>query len=211
MMDTDPSGLVTMVFDGQAPNSGFYVIEEFATRRHGTLAIWAERLIHRCHVVDPAFGADDAMQDALFTLFRAMNDGKIGSFETEEELVKLLRHKLAQSVLHEQDRENTHKRRCADTIQRGRPGVVHHLDDEIEPIDPHAPRPDEQAIAAEAVERWLRLLDRHDLALRPVATRKADGFNHREIAAQLGISLSTVEHRLRMIRTILAPYDFVAD
>jgi hypothetical protein len=151
-MDTDPCCLATMVLDVQAPVLGCRAIEQFATRRHETLAVWAERLIHRCRVADPAFGSEDATQDALFTLWRAINDGKIGPIATEEELVKLVRHKLAQSVLHERARENTHKRYDPAAVQGDQTGALRQLDAEIEPIDPHALRPDEQAIANEAVE-----------------------------------------------------------
>jgi DNA-directed RNA polymerase specialized sigma24 family protein len=140
-----------------------------------------------------------------------MNDGKIGPIATEEELVKLVRHKLAQSVLHERARENAQKRRDPATVRGGRPEAVCHLDSEIEPVDRQALSPDEQAIADEVVECWLLLLDCHDPTLRAIATRKSDGFNHREIAAQLGVGLSTVEHRLRVIRTILVSYDFVVE
>ena len=49
----------------------------------------------------------------------------------------------------------------------------------------------------------MALLDLHDAHLREVATAKAGGFTHSEIATQLGISLSTVERRVHQIKEIL--------
>ena len=56
------------------------------------------------------------------------------------------------------------------------------------------------------VEVSLERLDRHDpaLRLRTIAVMKMDGSKHREIAAALGLPLSVIEHRVRLMRAILA-------
>jgi DNA-directed RNA polymerase specialized sigma24 family protein len=40
--------------------------------------------------------------------------------------------------------------------------------------------------------------------LRTIATKKADGFSHREIAGQLRMGLSSVEERVRLVKALLA-------
>jgi DNA-directed RNA polymerase specialized sigma24 family protein len=61
------------------------------------------------------------------------------------------------------------------------------VDADLEAIDSHAVSLEELALAEERVEVWLARLHRRDPVLRAIALKKADGFNHREIAAQRGL------------------------
>ena len=210
-MDSDPSCLVTLVFDARAREPRLHAIADFVARHHGVLVALAKPLIRRYHLVDPSFGAEDAAQDALLELCQALGDGKTYPIETEEELMKLLRHLLNHQVLDERAREDAGKRGGRVACQDGAASAVRHLGADFDTIDVHAAPPDEQLIAAEEVERRLSRLAQHDSALRAIATRKADGFNHREIAVQLGLTVSTIEHRVQAIKTILADGDSTAD
>ena len=93
-MDSSPSCLATIVLDSQALAEQVRTFERFVVLDLGRLVSLAERQIRRCHVVDPAFGAEDAVQNALLGLCRAMTDGKIDLDGTEEGLMRLLRHAL---------------------------------------------------------------------------------------------------------------------
>jgi hypothetical protein len=64
-MDSDSSCLATVVLDTGALASQAGAIERFTLRRLGRLVCRAKRLIQRYHLADPAFDADDAVQDAL--------------------------------------------------------------------------------------------------------------------------------------------------
>jgi RNA polymerase sigma factor (sigma-70 family) len=66
------------------------------------------------------------------------------------------------------------------------------------------PAPDPTpAFAAEVAEECRRLLGQlGDAELRRIATMKLEGFTNDEIAEQLGCVRSTVERRLRLIRTL---------
>ena len=62
-------------------------------------------------------------------------------------------------------------------------------------------REPDPAFAAEVAEECEKLLDKlADSDLRLIAVRKMEGYTNREIAAELGCSLVTVERRLRLIR-----------
>ena len=98
IMDSDSSGLVTIVLDHQVFADHERANQHSVALRLRTLVGRAERLIHRYHVGGPAFGADDAVQDALLKLpWQAVMDGKIHAVETEEALAKLIHHKQDQN------------------------------------------------------------------------------------------------------------------
>ena len=197
-MDSDPSSLVTIVLDSHAFAHQVEAIEHFVPHCLDRLVGLAEHLIHQYHVDDPAFGADDAVQEALLKLWKAVKARKIYTAELDEVLEKLVSHKLNQKVLDERAREGRRK--------RGGPGA-RHLDADFEAIESHAPPPDEQVIAEDEVEWLLGELGLQDPSLRVVAVRKADGFTHSEIAAELGRPLSVLERQVRLIKAILGRLD----
>jgi RNA polymerase sigma factor (sigma-70 family) len=202
-MDTNPSCLATIVLDARAHDLRPQAIADFVTHRRDTLVVWAERLIQRYYLADPAFGADDAVQDAFLKLCQALRDGQIYSIKTEEEPIKLIGHLLNQEILDEREREGAVKRSGSGACKSGRTSSARHLTADFDTIDPQASPPHERVIAEEAVERMLALLDDHDAYLRVVATKKAEGFTRGEIAAQLGESLSAVKRQVRLIKAIL--------
>ncbi len=194
-MDYDHVG-VTTTFTLDSHPFGHYAeaVDRFLPDCLRALASRAGSLIRQCHVVDPAFDADDAVQDALLEFWRATRGGKLGPLESAERFVKLLAHKLKQGVLDEREREEARKRGGA-SLRR--------VDADLEAIDSHAVPSEELALAEERVEVWLPRLHRRDPVLRAIAVKKADGFNRREIAAQLGLPERAVEYGTTLIKAIL--------
>ncbi len=80
------------------------------------------------------------------------------------------------------------------------PGDSSSQETALEQIEAPEPTP---AFAAQVAEECRRLLERLDgPELRYIALRKMEGYSNKEIAAQLGCGLRTVERRLRLIRSI---------
>jgi DNA-directed RNA polymerase specialized sigma24 family protein len=205
IMDTDTACHVTVVLDRPKPAHQLEAVEHFVPLSFETLVGRAHRLIARYHVNDPAVSAEDTVQGTLLNLWRAMIAGKIRPIDTEAELARLCRYKLHQEVWNERVREATRKRGGAGTgaCHDARASSIRQVVADFDPVDPHAPPADEQAIAQEELERRLELLARHDPSLRAVAAQKVRGFTHREISDLLGLTLSAVEHKVREIKAIL--------
>src|SRR5262249_31767589 len=157
MMDSDPACHVTIVFDRPAVAHPREAIEHFVPPRLVSLLGWADRLIDRYDIASPAFDAEDAVQDTLLTLWQAAKAGKVYSIRTDEEFVKLSRHKLDQEVLDERARQEARKRggAGASAARAGRAPIILHVDEDFDAVDPRAPSPDEHIIAQEEVERRL--------------------------------------------------------
>ena len=64
----------------------------------------------------------------------------------------------------------------------------------------HEPSPELAALMAEECRRLFEALP--DESLRQVAALRLEGYTDREIAARLNCGLSTIERRLRTIRTV---------
>jgi DNA-directed RNA polymerase specialized sigma24 family protein len=203
LMDSDHSSLVTVILDTQAVTYPARAVEDFVALHIATLLDWAGGAIRRHRVSDPAFGAADALQEALLMTLEAMKGGKVGSMDTEEDVVRLFRHKLAHAVLRERARADARKRGGSGSAGWRVSRAARDSDVDLDAIGSHTPPPEEQAIVTEEVERRLTLLDQHNPGLRAVAVKKAEGFTHEEIAGQLGGSLSTVERQVRRIKAIL--------
>jgi RNA polymerase sigma factor (sigma-70 family) len=195
MMDSDFSGLATFVLDTQLVEHQSQAIDRFLPDHLHTLASSAKRFMHRWNVADPAFSAEDAVQDALVELWRAAKNGKLAAIETAEGLVRLLIHKLKQEVLDERERE--------ETLKRGGPKSYRDVAD-LEAIDSRTVSPEEQALGAETLEIWLMRLQKRDPVLRAIATKMSDGLSCREIAEGLGLPERAVEYDITVIKAILA-------
>ncbi len=105
-MNNDLSAYVTITLDRTGSTHHNDAIEHLVSDRLTMLIAWAERRIGLYQLADPAFGAEDAVQDALFKLWRAAKRGTIDlSDEAEEQSMKVFRHALDQEVLDYRDRE----------------------------------------------------------------------------------------------------------
>jgi RNA polymerase sigma factor (sigma-70 family) len=205
-MNNDLSAYTTITLDRPGLTHHNQAIEHLVSDRLAMLIAWAERRIGLYRLVDPAFGAEDAVQDALFKLWRAAKRGKIHLSETDDQSMKVFLRALEQEILDGRDRERARKRFGAATpADVARVWDVRHVEaEELDRTDPHAPRPDDQVIAIDSVEQSLLLLDTHDPSLRAVAMWLADGCTHREIATRLGRSTFAVKRQVRRIKAILA-------
>ena len=112
-----PRARITTVPDCQASPQQHRYYEHLLSGYSGALTSQATRLMHRYRVHDPAFSADDAVQDAALKMLQAHNEGKIRAPDTDEDFARLFLHKLDQMVLQEQEREGRSK--------RGGPGASH--------------------------------------------------------------------------------------
>jgi RNA polymerase sigma factor (sigma-70 family) len=210
-MDSDSSSLVTIVLDCRSRAGHSEAIENFAASGLVTSPVLAWRMILRYHVVDPAFGPDDALQSAFLKLWRAFKAGKLESVETEADFAKLFLRKLNQKILDERARQRGQKVGVPGANDGDRPAAMHDLDDDLDAIDSPALPPDEQVMGNDRVEWMLGLLALEDPSLRLVAMRKAEGYTHEEIACLLGQSLSTIERRVRQVKAILEARIFEPD
>jgi hypothetical protein len=73
LMDSDHSSLVTVVLDTQAVTYPARAVGDFVAIHSATLLDLAGGAIRRHRVADPAFGAADALQEALLMTLEAMN------------------------------------------------------------------------------------------------------------------------------------------
>jgi DNA-directed RNA polymerase specialized sigma24 family protein len=86
-MESDHSSVTTtFMLDSQLFQHQAEAIGRFLPDCLNALASRACSLIRQCHVVDPAFDADDAVQEALLHFWRATTDGRIAAPATAEAL-----------------------------------------------------------------------------------------------------------------------------
>lgn len=205
MKDSD-SGFATITLDQGSPVPATSAIAMSVPHLFSDFRAWAYASLGRYRVGTPAYAAEDAVQGTFVRLWECIAEGKIRAIETEEQLIKAFRHELKQEVLHERDREHALKRTCPDGSHDVQASALIQGGASLEAIDSHSPPADEEVMGLEEVEVSLDRLDRYDpaLRLRTIAVMKMDGSKHREIAAALGLPLSVIEHRVRLMRAILA-------
>jgi DNA-directed RNA polymerase specialized sigma24 family protein len=206
-MNSDSSGLTTMALVCRPPADQAGAVDHCIAHCRGILMGSARKLIARYHLADPAFDADDAVQGAVLKSLQAIAAGKVAAVETNEQALKLTLHKLTQEAFHEREREQAQKRGANVTsrVAHGRPDED--PDAELDVVDLRVEPPDARAIAADELEWLLKWLDARDRSLRPVAVAMAQQLTQQEIVARLGLSAGAVDHKVRLIRTILCERD----
>jgi DNA-directed RNA polymerase specialized sigma24 family protein len=152
-----------------------------------------------------ACDAEDLVQEAMLRLCHWIEQRKIAPIDTEDELERAFRHKLHQAVLDERDRQHAGKRLRRDAPHDMEASTIVYAGAGLDRVDPQSRPADEQAIACEELEAILERLDRYDhsLALREIACRKAEWQTHEQIADALCLPLSTIDHRVQLIKAIL--------
>jgi DNA-directed RNA polymerase specialized sigma24 family protein len=143
---------------------------------------------------------EDAALSALDSLFRGVEHGRFPRLDDREDLWRILvtitARKTTDLVQHElrQKRGGGQVRNEADlaasALEAGGIGQA----------PGHEPSPELALMMAEECRR--RFDDLPDDSLRDVAKLKLDGYTDREIATHLGCGLTTVERRLRTIRSL---------
>ena len=147
----------------------------------------------RLHINEIGLASEGAVNRTWARLLERRRDGKIHPIPTLAEFEKTFAHLLWCVCVDERRRQKSGKR----------DGETLPLDAAFDVVNPLAVRPDAHAIAEEEYARLLILLARDDATLRVIAIRKTQGFRNDEIAAELDVSISTVERMLRKIRSIL--------
>ncbi len=141
----------------------------------------------------PRRGADeeDIALSAFDSFFRGVERGKFPQLNDRDDLWQVLlmitERKAFDLVEHEgRQKRDWRRNQSADALLGYRDLVG---------------REPDPAFAAKVAEECEKLLDKlADSDLRLIAVRKMEGYTNREIAAELGCSLVTVERRLRLIR-----------
>jgi RNA polymerase sigma factor (sigma-70 family) len=191
-------------------------IDQIVRRYYGRMLVMAERLIRDAHLYEPACDSDDAVNAALFKLYRAARAGRIGLIETGDDFWTLFRLILKRTLLHDRDRSAR--------LKRGGPGMPRTSSDGrhratavagaaahgfrrcggLDDLCSHRPPPDESTIAADEVERLLDHLN--DPLLRTVATMRAEEHTNAEIAQRLGLTTRSIRRKLASIREIWSAF-----
>ena len=143
---------------------------------------------------------EDAALSAFDSLCRGAGQGRFPRLDDRGDLWRVLvtitARKAADLVQHERRRKRGggHVRSEADlaatALEAG--GLAQ--------APAHQPSPELAALMAEECRRLFEALP--DESLRQVATLRLEGYTDREIAARLHCGLSTIERRLRTIRTV---------
>jgi DNA-directed RNA polymerase specialized sigma24 family protein len=135
---------------------------------------------------------EDVALSAFHSFWQAVGEGRFSRLDNRDDLWQLL-------VMHTA-RKAVNERRFQQRQKRG--GSIPRLEGEaaeiaLQEIVGHEPDPQ---FAALVVEEYRALLEALDEDLRPIASRKLEGYSNEEISAQLAVSLRTVERKLSVIR-----------
>jgi RNA polymerase sigma factor (sigma-70 family) len=163
---------------------------------------FAQRLIHLARLrLRPGRhqGADeeDAVLSAFDSFCRAAEQGKFPDLHDRDGLWQLLvaitLRKVSDQIVHERRQK------------RGGGAVLRETDlagsgSSLEEIMSREPTPQMAAEMTEQCQRLLNLLD--DDELRAIALAKLEGYTDYEVAERLGCARSTVQRRLKLIRSL---------
>jgi DNA-directed RNA polymerase specialized sigma24 family protein len=135
---------------------------------------------------------EDVALSAFHSFWQAVAEGRYARLDSRDDLWQLLVMHTARKVV---DQRRLQQRR-----KRG--GRTPRLEGEaadlaLQQVIGHEPDPQLAALVVEEYEVLTRSLDED---LRSVAVRKLEGYTNEEIAAQLEVSLRTVERKLSVIR-----------
>jgi DNA-directed RNA polymerase specialized sigma24 family protein len=144
---------------------------------------------------------EDVVVSAFDSFWRGTRAGRFPRLDDRDNLWRLLATLTSRKAF-EQVRDERAQKRGGGAV-RGESG----LDDpdgpgSLEEVIGREPTPELTAEVADECERLLGLLDEPEL--RSVAVWKMEGDSNETIAGRLGCALSTVERKLRRIRTLWA-------
>lgn len=137
---------------------------------------------------------EDVALSAFQSFFEAVSQGRFPRLDDRDDLWQLLVMHTARKAIDERRRQQRQKR-------GGRTVTVDGPAAEIALQEVIGSEPDPQ-FAALVLEECQLLLGRLDDDLQAVAVRRMEGYSNEEIAAQLRVSLRTVERKLSIIRSL---------
>lgn len=138
---------------------------------------------------DPAIDEDDVLVSVFDLFFRAAKNGKFARLNDRDDLWQIL--------LMLTDRKATEQFRRTHAIKRGR--LARQLPVEaLAHVTDYHPSPEFLVAFNDELTKSIENLQKKQL--RDVALLRLNGFENREIAEQLQMSLSSVERKLRLIR-----------
>ncbi len=140
---------------------------------------------------------EDVVVAAFHSLLRRAKAGEYPELTDRDQLWRLLLTITANKARNQVRDERRLRRRPGDAARRVLD--LDHLEHDQQPVSP-APQPDLVADVMERLQRLLESLD--DPELRRIAIGKLMGMSNEEIADEVQRSLSTVERRLRLIRSM---------
>jgi DNA-directed RNA polymerase specialized sigma24 family protein len=142
---------------------------------------------------------EDVALSAMYSFFRAAEQGRLPDLADRHDLWRLLLRITARKAI-DALRHETRQRRGGGRVL-GESGLASLKSDEapdgLAEVMGDDPTP---AFAVTMVEECRRLLEMLDADLQAVAVAKMQGYQNEEIAQQLGWSVRTVERRLQLIR-----------
>jgi RNA polymerase sigma factor (sigma-70 family) len=132
---------------------------------------------------------EDVAQAALWSFYRGLRSGRLPQLANRNDLMALLTHLVACKVANHIKHEAGLQKRDAHRTQS---------DSSLDQVAlAPGPTPFEQALLNECYERYVTALPE---TLRDIAELYLSGCTHKEIAAQVGFVVRTVERKLALIR-----------
>jgi DNA-directed RNA polymerase specialized sigma24 family protein len=147
------------------------------------------------------FSGEDAVNAALTRLWQDLETGSAGPIDSVEGLERAFRTRMHECILDEWRSQNAVKRRGGLRAI----SLLPLMDEFLGLVDNLTPPPPERLAAQEQVERLLASLGHGDELLQAILALLTQGLSRPEIAARLGVSLATVERRIRYIRSTWDP------
>jgi RNA polymerase sigma factor (sigma-70 family) len=134
----------------------------------------------------------DVAQSAFYSFFQGVHEGKFPNLDGRDQLWRLLVVIAKRKAIDSLRREHA-KRRGGGKVQGG---LI------LEEFAGSEPTPETAATLVDELRHMLDILRAEDAVLTLIATRKCEGSSNREIAAEVSVSVRTIERKLRRIEIL---------
>lgn len=140
---------------------------------------------------------EDIVLSAMNSFCVGIRDGRFPELSSRESLWRLLLTITLRKLADKQNYDSRSKRDVGRQISSGDPA---HQDEELHAFISREPNPEVAAECAEQIGRLLESLEHEDL--KKIAMMKMEGYTNIEIGAVVECSLTSIERKLRTIRSI---------
>ncbi len=141
---------------------------------------------------------EDIVVSAMKSFCIGLRDGRFPELSNRESLWRLLLTITLRKIADKQNYDKRSKRDIAKSLSNGSEGIEQ--EGEINAFISREPNPEIAAECAEQIGRLLESLEHDDL--KKVALMKMEGYTNGEIAQDVRCSLTSIERKLRTIRSI---------